>query len=590
MNYFYRNLFPTLFLLLILNTPVFNQQKLLDNFENHTGWQIYKSDGVNLVVSNDKGLSGNAIRFDYDFTKGTGYGGIQKIFPIDLPENFEFTFYIKAQSPSNNLEIKFLDSTGQNVWWVNNRNYDFPNDWKKIRIKKRHINFAWGPAEDQSLKKIDRIEFTIASFIGGKGTIWIDDLKFEPLPPETNVYPDPTAIASSSIGNNLPELMLDKSLQTYWESVDATEQNIVLDLKGRREFGGLKINWLKNYEAKVFDISLSEDGKSWDKVYSVPSNQSGVSFIKLKEAEANFIKLDLLKSNSSEAFGINEISFLDIKNSLTENDFLLYVSKNSSRGDYPRYFSEEASYWTIVGVNNDVKEALINEDGMVEVDKAAFSLEPMLKISDKLFNWSNIISNQSLEENYLPIPKVNWDCEDVGLETKIFADGEANKNSVLYLRYTISNNSQEQKDGKLFLLIRPFQVNPYYQFLNLTGGASKISMVEEKENKIYVNTDKVVLPLTNYDSFSASSFNYGNIVEQIKNNNISQSRDIKDETNLASGILEYKFSLSSNEKKTIYLAVPFYGEESLNDVINEKTFDEKLIETKSFWKLKVHRY
>ena len=26
--------------------------------------------------------------FDYDFTKGTGYGGIQKMFPIDLPENY----------------------------------------------------------------------------------------------------------------------------------------------------------------------------------------------------------------------------------------------------------------------------------------------------------------------------------------------------------------------------------------------------------------------------------------------------------------------------------------------------------------------
>ena len=56
--------------------------------------------------------------------------------PIDLPENFEFTFYLKAESPSNNFEIKFLDSTGQNVWWVNNRNYDFPKEWKKIKIKR----------------------------------------------------------------------------------------------------------------------------------------------------------------------------------------------------------------------------------------------------------------------------------------------------------------------------------------------------------------------------------------------------------------------------------------------------------------------
>ena len=139
------------------------------NLKTRTDGPLIKSDGVTLNLSNEKGLTGNAIRFDYDFTKGTGYGGIQKLFPIDLPDNYEFTFYLKAESPSNNFEIKFIDSTGNNVWWVNNRNYDFPGEWKKIRIKKRHINLHGDRQTDQSLKRIDRIEFTVASFVGGKG-------------------------------------------------------------------------------------------------------------------------------------------------------------------------------------------------------------------------------------------------------------------------------------------------------------------------------------------------------------------------------------------------------------------------------------
>ena len=72
------------------------QVKPLDDFESGTGWTSIKSDGVNLSLSEEKGLTGNAIRFDYDFTKGTGYGGIQKWFPIDLPDNYEFTFWLKA--------------------------------------------------------------------------------------------------------------------------------------------------------------------------------------------------------------------------------------------------------------------------------------------------------------------------------------------------------------------------------------------------------------------------------------------------------------------------------------------------------------
>ena len=582
------NIIFTIAILVFGNNKLSAQSTTLDDFESSKGWGIIKADGVDLSISNDGGLHGNAIKFDYDFTKGTGYGGIQKFFAIDLPENFEFTFYVKAESPSNNFEIKFIDSTGQNVWWVNNRNYDFPKHWKKIRIKKRHINFAWGPTDDQSLKRIDRIEFTIASFVGGKGTVWLDDLKFEPLPPETNIYPLSNAEASSSIEEHSPEFIFDDSQQTFWQSNGVNDQSIIIDFKTNREFGGLKIDWLKNHEAKSFDVLFSDDKNNWEKVYSVSSNQSDVSFINLPESQAKYLMLDLHSTVSQNSFGISEITFLDVKNSLTKNDFLIYTAKNSPVGNYPRYFLEQASYWTIVGVNNDVKESLINEDGMVEVDKAKFSIEPMLKVENQLFNWSNVTSTQSLEENYLPIPSVDWDCDEVNLEIKSFANGEANKNSTLYLKYTLTNNSSSAKSGSLYLLIRPFQVNPFYQFLNLSGGASKINSIKEIDKKIFVNHDKVILPITEYKSFGAASFYEGNIVAALRDNKFPQSNFVVDPTELASGVLQYDFKLNSGEKKIIYLALPFYDEEILSDNLNAEVVEKKLSETIEFWKSKVN--
>jgi hypothetical protein len=564
----------------------FAQIKTLDDFENSNGWKEFKADGVTLNISTDVGINGNAIRFDYDFTKGTGYGGIQKFFSIDLPENFEFTFNVKAESPSNNFEIKFIDSTGNNVWWVNNRNYDFPKAWKKIRVKKRHINFAWGPTNDQSLKRIDRIEFTIASHVGGNGNIWIDDLKFEPQQPETNIYPAPLVTAASQSFDLIPNNVVDGSLESYWKSVGITNQSITIDFRTRREFGGLKIDWLKNYQAKSFDISLSEDGKSWEKVYSVSSNSSDVSFIRLPEAEARFLKLNLVKSNSEEGFAIKEIDFLDIKNSLTPNDFMIYIAKNSPKGNYPRYFYDEASFWTVVGVNNDVKEALINEDGMVEVDKARFYIEPMLKIENQLFNWSNLKSNQLLEKNCLPIPQVNWIYDDIKLETKVFANGEANKNSTLYLKYTVTNNSSIQKKVSLFLLIRPYQVNPQYQFLNLPGGVGKINSIKEIDNKIYVD-NKVIIPITNYTLFGAAAFDEGNIVKLLQNDKFILNKSLVDKTNLASGILKYEFELKPGEQKYVYVAAPFYEETSVKEDLTQEIVEQKLEEARNFWKSKV---
>jgi len=583
-----KSLLKIFFVFICFNNFLLPQNKTLDDFETNTDWSVFKSDGVNLSITNDEGLDRTAIKFDYDFTKGTGYGGIQKSFPIDLPENYEFTFYLKAESPSNNFEIKFIDSTGQNVWWVNNRNFDFPKEWKKIRIKKRHINFAWGPTNNQSLKRIDRIEFTIASFVGGKGTIWIDDLKFEPLPPETNDYPKPIVTARSQSFDLMPNSIVDGLSATYWSSVGIKNQYVTIDFKTKREFGGLKIDWLKDYQARSFEVLLSDDGTNWEKVYSVNNNLSDVSFIKISEAQSRFLKINLLKSISENSFGIKEVSFLDIKNSLTLNDFFIYTAKNSEKGNYPRSFLEQASYWNIVGVNNDVKEALINEDGMVEVDKASFSIEPMLKINDELLNWSNITTTQSLEENYLPIPNVTWNNDKIGLDIKIFANGEANKNLNLYLKYAITNNSSSPKKVNLFLLIRPFQVNPYYQFLNLQGGVGKINSIKENDSKIYVNEDKVIIPITKYTSFGTCSFDEGNIVDELRENIFPESKSISVTDHLANGIMKYDFELKPGDVKIVYLSVPFYGDESVRENLTENIVERKLEETKKFWQSKVN--
>lgn len=574
-------------LLLFYNFLSYPQLKILDDFESKEGWKEFLADGVTIKISNEDGLHGKAIRFDYDFTKGSGYGGIQKTIPIELPDNFEFSFYLKAGSPANNFEIKFLDSTGNNVWWVNNRNYDFPNDWKKIRLKKRHINFAWGPIEDKTFRNVNKIEFTIASFVGGKGTIWIDDLKFEQLPPELSSYPQPGITASSFLLNSFPGFIVDGSKKTFWQSENSSKQSVTIDFNVRKEFGGIKIDWLKDYSAKSFEIYFSDDGKVWDKVYNVKSNLSDVSFIRLPEAEAKFLRLDLSESSKQKGFGITEISFLDINDATSKNNFLLYTAKNSERGNYPRYFSNEASFWTVLGVNNDVKEALINKDGAVEVDKSSFSIEPLIQIDNKFYDWNNVTSTQSLENGYLPIPKVEWSFDNATLDITAFANGEANKNSTLYLKYKLLNNSDSKKSGKIFLMLRPYQVNPHYQWLNDPGGVGKISLLKEDNGKIYANDDKVIIPLEKYNAFYAATFDEGNIVELIKDQTSFTSTFIEDEQNLASGVLVYDFILNPSEEKEICLAIPFYGKSSYSENLTKELFEKKHNETSEFWKSKL---
>ena len=122
------------------------------------------------------------------------------------------------------------------------------------------------------------------------------------------------------------------------------------------------------------------------------------------------------------------------------------------------------------------------------------------------------------------IPSVTWQCNDLKFVTGVTSGGEANKNSRLYISYSFTNLSSRPKDFEFYLLIRPYQVNPYYQFLNLTGGAGKINSIKEENGRFLVIDDKVLLPRKKYDSFGAGSFDEGNIVDLLRKGNIPQNK------------------------------------------------------------------
>lgn len=578
---------------LLTNNFLTAQVKELDNFDTTEGWKFNKSDGVQMNMDVDKGHTGNALRFDYDFTKGTGYGGIQKFFSIPLPENYEISFWIKANSPSNNLEIKLIDASGDNVWWVNNRNYTFPAEWKKIKIKKRHLGFAWGPSGGTPPTRFDRIEITVASFVGGKGSVWIDDLKFEQLPPETDVYPQPEVTFSSSAKGKLVKNVMDNSLQTVWESKNSKTQNLIFDLKQRREFGGIQINWEKDLSAKNFDIYTSNDKKTWEKAASIIDNQNNTSIIRLPEADARFIKVALNTSNSRNKFGIQEVKLISMKDAETLNNFYIYCSKNSEKGHYPRYFSEQASFWTVSGVNNDVKEALINEDAMVEVDKAAFSLEPMIKMDGTVYNWSNVSLNQKMGTSSKPsdyqfIPTVNWSVKDITFKTEVTFAGEANSSSNLYIKYSFSNKGATDKELDFYVLLRPFQVNPYYQFLNLEGGVGKISSIEGDGNQLIKVDDKIIESQIPYTQLSTHSANQGDIVSLIKNDRLNNATKVVDSSHLASGIVKYHLTIPAGGNKDFLIKVPFYQSKIDANQLQTQNFNKEFESGVKFWTEKIN--
>ncbi|HBH47588.1 MAG TPA: hypothetical protein DDX98_03060 [Bacteroidales bacterium] len=235
---------------------------------------------------------------------------------------------------------------------------------------------------------------------------------------------------------------------------------------------------------------------------------------------------------------------------------------------------------------------MINEDGMVEVDKGYFSIEPLIKINDSLYTWSNITTAQSLgsssaQDNYRFVPTVTWKVNDLLMEIGITASGEANRNSQLNIRYSFKNNSNQPKDFEFYLLLRPFQVNPYYQFLNFPGGAGNIMSIEDKGNYLLVD-DKVVLFQKQYDSFGASDFSKGNIVELIRKNKMPLGKAATDKNNLASGVVKYSLHLEAEQQIDLFAAVPFHSINLSEAGSVGANIQEAFKQSEDFWTSKVN--
>ncbi|MCB0266224.1 MAG: coagulation factor 5/8 type domain-containing protein, partial [Calditrichaeota bacterium] len=272
----------------------------------------------------------------------------------------------------------------------------------------------------------------------------------------------------------------------------------------------------------------------------------------------------------------------------TPEAFFREIAKDHPRGFFPRYFYGEQPYWTVVGVNNDTKEALVGEDGRVEIDKTEFTIEPFVSLGGQLVNWNDVQISQLLADNYLPVPVVNWQHEKFALATTAFADGEAGK-SVLYLNYELKNTGDSPISGNLYLALRPFQVNSPWQFLNWAGGTTKIKSIRSDESLIRVNDSKVIVPLTGADAFGAAEFDEGDITAFLAKDALPERHSLNDHFGYASAALKYRFVLAPGAVKTVRLAVPFHTDKlSETQIVSDGEVPERLAAVKSFWASKIN--
>ena len=531
--------------------------RILDRFDDVAAWSAVASDGVSASVHAVVDVKRPALRLDFDLGGTAGYAIARRALPLELPENYAITFWLRADAGMNGLQVKLIDDSGDNVWWYNRPDFAFPRDWQAITIRKRQIEFAWGPAKDRVLHRVAAIEIAVvAGRDGGRGSLYVSDLALQELPPPRASWPEPKAHASSWQRGAEAERAVDGKGATAWRSNPARgrEQWLTLDFGEPREFGGLRLRWSAGEYASRYDVQFSDDGRRWRTVRRVTEGGAGPAALMLTESETRYLRLALHEGPKRE-YALAEVTVEDLAFGATPNAFFAALARDAPRGYFPRGFSGEQGAWTLVGVDGGSDNGLLSEDGALEIGKGGFTLEPFVVEHGKTTTWADVEGRPFLVDDDLPMPGVQWSTPRWSLRITAFGTG-ASDNVLLAARYDLENVTDRPLTLTLALAARPFQVNPPAQFLNAAGGATPIRDLAWDGEALAVNGSRKVYALSSPARVALRPFDAGPLVPSLSAADARARRDLHDDFGYASGTLFYPVTLAPHASATFGVAVP----------------------------------
>ncbi|MEW6704130.1 MAG: coagulation factor 5/8 type domain-containing protein [Pseudomonadota bacterium] len=541
--------------------------KVLDDFSDPSQWKASASDQVQAAL---RAEPGKGLCLDYDFAGVSGYAVLRRELPMVLPEHYAFDLRVRGRGPVdgapghrvrrpppgggvatrawggpalgfNDFQFKLVDASGDNVWWVNRPLQPFAPQASTLRFKKRHISFAWGPTQDQSLRRFAAIELVVVAARGGggRGSVCFERLALTELPPPATA---PMAPVSWTAGTG--------------------RQTLKLDFKALREFNGLWLQWQPGRHASDYDIETSSDGRRWHLLRRVRGGDGGADALWLPESETRRLRLRALRG-PGRGYALQALTLKAPAEWPNRNAMLASLAAQAPRSHFPRAFHGQQNYWTVVGVDGaGSRTALLSEDGALELAPGGASVEPFVQLQGQgggdgpLVGWSEVQMSHRLREGYLPMPAVQWQHEAFTLDIEAAADGQRAASQLL-ARYTLHNPGATPLRATLLLALRPWQVNPPQQFLATPGGASPVRTLQWREGLLSVNERPALRPLQPPQRVVARAFDAGSPLLAPEQQPLLDR--LQDPQALASAVLAWRLEVPARSSRSVTIEAPLAG-------------------------------
>ena len=538
----------------------------------HTAALFFNETTTAAICSSAEGSS-SSTRMDYSFG-GPGYAGMVFACTAELPENFVVEFSVRGEGLPQNVECKLVDEAGTGVWWVVLRRLALTSQWQPLRFRKGRFVYAWGPSQTFP-SKISRVEVTVTPEGGGAGWIEVKNIVLREIPLSRATLADADIKVSS--GDSTAAALRGESAGEPWRSDASQEQELEICFKEPIELGGLVITWGQG-TPRVFDVALEHPQQGWAVVQRVQDFRGGASYHYLPDSEARAIRLCVHQRADGPHYEISSLEIKPLSFSLSWDGFLSQYAAGKRRGLFPRYLSNEQSYWTVVGANGGPQKALINEEGLIELGYELPSIEPFVRIGGALRTWADGSQEQRLARGYLPIPTVETKFDSLALTTTVWADESTRS---LCIRYELHSCASAPLSGSFFAVIRPFQATPPWQFLNNPGGFRPVRRLDlQREGGrecVRIDGGSRIFSLQESKASAVCGFWSGDIVEALHQGVVEGKASVEDVNGYCSGAFEFDFILNPGESCRFEFTCPYNGDAVVEDM------DRSYRDTIEYW-------
>jgi hypothetical protein len=236
------------------------------------------------------------------------------------------------------------------------------------------------------------------------------------------------------------------------------------------------------------------------------------------------------------------------------------AAARGQRALFPLNMRNQQVYWTSVGIAGARQKSIFDEFGNLEAWKGAPMLQPLWRdAAGSLHAAHGGSPKQTLREGWLPMPSVEWQPEpDLTMRSEAFALEQSGQ-PVTLLRHRLQNTGTRRIEGVLFLLLRPSQIDPPWQY----GGISPLYDVAlegtASATLVRVNGRLFLRSLSPVQSRGAASFGAhgeGELTQAIVSGALPSDAKAHDEDGLAAAYLRYAVSLEAGETRDVVVAFP----------------------------------